>query len=105
MSADAFFEAYEKGKNLGVGTPEKSNTRADAKIKWRSEWNREESVRVKGYVCAKCDHFRLETDHPLSNAFPDLGMCEKLGVHRFGSASCRMGRWDGRRRPDAQSSK
>jgi len=101
MSADAFFDAYEKGKNLATGRPGRSAAQADLRVRWRNEWNREESIRQKGYVCANCSYFSLEEGHALSKIFPDLGVCEKFGVHKFGTASCKMGRWNGARRPDA----
>ena len=107
MPADAVSDAYKKGKNLAFGStkelgPVESPIKEDAsRTRWREEWNRERSVRDRGYVCSNCTFFSVETDHPLSKTFPDLGMCKKSGTHRFGSASCSMGRWEGRRRPDS----
>ena len=113
MATDAFHDAYEKGKKLAVGEPiesepvrRKARLRGDKKSRWREEWTKERSVRDRGYTCSGCTHFTPEEgDHPLAATFPDLGMCSKFGTHRFGSASCGMGRWEGRRRPDAFSSK
>jgi len=100
MSADASFEASEKdrpaGSGVGVNPALKENMRAG----WRSPWTTEKSLRDRGYVCAKCSYFKLEASHPLSKTFPDLGICERTGYHRFGSASCNAGRWQGRSRPD-----
>ncbi len=67
---------------------------------WRSQWAAEKSLRDRGYVCARCSYFKLDSSHPLSKTFPDLGICERTGYHRFGSASCNAGRWEGRSRPD-----
>ncbi len=109
MSTDAFYDAYEKGKKLAAGDhigPIAKSAKPSEPIhrsQWKDDWHKERTFRDKGYVCSKCSFFSLETDHPLSKSFPDLGKCEKFGAHRFGTASCSMGKWDGRRRPDAYS--
>ena len=109
MSTDAFYDAYEKGKKLAAGDRIAPTSRSTAtpepphRAQWKDDWHRERSLRDKGYVCSKCDFFSVETDHPLSKSFPDLGKCNKFSAHRFGTASCSMGRWNGRRRPDAYS--
>ena len=109
MTADAVSDAYRKGKKLAFGStkelgPAPAPIKEDeSKSRWRDEWSQERSVRDRGYVCSNCSHFSLEADHPLSKTFSDLGMCNKHGSHRFGSASCSMGRWEGRRRPDSLS--
>jgi hypothetical protein len=110
MTADTVSDAYKKGKSLAFGSTRELGPPAPAPLKedgsksrWRDEWNKERSVRDMGFVCSRCAFFRPETDHPLSGTFPDLGMCQKTGSHRFGSASCSMGRWEGRRRPGSAS--
>jgi hypothetical protein len=112
MSTDTYYDAYEKGKKLAVGDPlrakpvkRRSRLQTDKKSEWKEEWSRERSIRDKGYTCSGCSFFAHEDDHPLAATFPDLGMCNKFGTHRFGSASCSMGRWEGRRRPDSLSAK
>jgi hypothetical protein len=101
MSADTFSDTYEKGKDADFGTPARSKARADARAKWRGEWDKESTHRERGFVCSKCLHFVLDNDNTLSAIFPDLGQCAKFGGHRFGSASCNSGIWNGRRRPDS----
>ena len=103
MSTDTFDDAYEQGKNLGFGIKPKPSIKKagrDKVSRWRQDWSRESTIRNKGYTCSNCSYFSLENDHPLARTFPDLGMCSKFGTHRFGSASCSMGLWEGRRRPD-----
>ena len=103
MSSDAIDDAYEKGRNLSFGIQPQATTkrtRRERVSRWREDWSRERALRDKGFTCSKCRYFASEKDHPLARTFPDLGMCSKFGSHRFGSASCSMGQWEGRRRPD-----
>jgi len=103
MGADVWLDAYEKGKNLALGDAQQAESKEDAKARWREEWAREKAMRDAGYVCSSCLFFKRERDHPLLKTFPDLGICQRTGHHRLATASCTLGIWKGKPRPDVQA--